>query len=177
MTFSRKFDFSHTGWGVYVAIFPSFRLEKHFYSDKMLSGSRENTSKFQKCRFRHKNQVKMYVENEEIRKKSYGFLKIPPGGIPFRLILHPFLLLFRRPRPPQATLRTSSAAPEEICLSSYSSAKAPVSSLSLSVLFSGLLCYTTLLDVRIGCQNRIASSKNQKRNHNQMTEMKSQRSR
>ena len=150
MTFSRKFNFRHTGWGVYVAIFPSFRLEKHFYSDKMLSGPRENTSKFQKCRFRHKNQVKMYVENEEIRKKTYGFLKIPPGGIPFRLILHPFLRLFRR-------------------LSSDSSAKAPVSSSSLSVLFLPRLCYTTLLDVRIGCQNRIASSKNQKRNHNQMT--------
>ena len=146
MTFSRKFNFRHTGWGVYVAIFPSFRLEKHFYSDKMLSGPRENTSKFQKCRFRHKNQVKMYVENEEIRKKSYGFLKIPPGGIPFRTL---FAHVKR--------------------LSPDSSAKAPVSSSSLSVLFLPRLCYTTLLDVRIGCQNRIASSKNQKRNHNQMT--------
>ena len=177
MTFSRKFKFRHTGWGVYVAIFPCFRLEKHFYSDKMLSGSRENTSKLQKCRFRHKNQVKMYVENEEIRKKSYGFLKIPPRGYTFSPHPSSISSSLPPPPPPQATLRTSSAAPEEICLSSYSSAKAPVSSLSLSVLFSGLLCYTTLLDVRIGCQNRIASSKNQKRNHNQMTEMKSQRSR
>ena len=168
MTFSRKFNFRHTGWGVYVAIFPSFRLEKHFYSDKMLSGPRENTSKFQKCRFRHKNQEKIYVENEEIRKKSYGFLKIPPGGIPFRLILHHFFFSSAAPTP-QATLRTSSAAPEEIRLSPDSSAKAPVSSSSLSVLFLPRLCYTTLLDVRIGCQNRIASSKNQKRNHNQMT--------
>ena len=138
MTFSRKFDFSHTGWGVYVAIFPSFRLEKHFYRDKMLSASRENTSKFQKCRFRHKNQVKMYVENEEIRKKSYGFLKIPPGGIRFHLILHLFLLLFRRPGrnlPPLLFFCKSTC---------------------IFLIFVRFIFATALLHYLIGCQNRMS---------------------
>ena len=151
MTFSRKFNFRHTGWGVYVAIIPSFRLEKHFYSDKMLSGSRENTSKFQKCRFRHKNQVKMYVENEEIRKKSYGFLKIPPGGIPFRLILHHFFFSSAAPAPPshvQNLIRRpgrNPPLPRFFCKSTC-----------IFLIFVRFIFATALLHYLIGCQNRMS---------------------
>ena len=153
MTFSRKFDFSHTGWGVYVAIIPSFRLEKHFYSDKMLSGSRENTSKLQKCRFRHKNQVKMYVENEEIRKKSYGFLKIPPGGIRFHLILHLFLLLFRRPRPPSDVKNLIRRPGRNLPLPRFF-----CKSTCIFLIFVRFIFATALLHYLIGCQNQMSES-------------------
>ena len=148
--FFAEIQFSTYRVGGYVAIFPSFRLEKHFYREKLLPVLKADMTFFEYRQKSHTFRVKMYVENEKIRKKSYSFFKIPPGGIPFRLILHPFLLLFRR-------------------LSPASSAKAPVSSSSLSVLFSPWLCYTTLLDVRIGCQNRISSLNIKNEYHYQMS--------
>ena len=160
--------FDIQGGGYMWQLFPLFASKSTFAATKCSLDLGRIRRNFKNADLDIKTRKKFMSKMKKSEKNHTVFSRYPPGVY---LFASSFIISssLPPPPPPQATLRTSSAAPEEICLSSYSSAKAPVSSSSLSVLFLPRLCYTTLLDVRIGCQNRIASSKNQKRNHNQMT--------
>ena len=59
--FFAEIQFSTYRVGVYVAIFPSFRLEKHFYREKLLPVLKADMTFFEYRQKSHTFRVKMYV--------------------------------------------------------------------------------------------------------------------